>query len=200
LHHTSIFFPPRSQQGLRVTDPVRTIVDLAATFPNLVDGAMDRAVNRRILRAQDLEAAADEVQLGRYQGRVDRRRRGAATLRVHLDRLGYLRPPAPSVLESLMARVFVRYDLPPPRTEYTAGPMGEYRLDFAYPRLKLAIEVDGYRWHSDPARMDADYRRRRRLEMEGWIVLTFTWRQVTGDPEGVAAEIAECYRRLTSRA
>jgi predicted transcriptional regulator of viral defense system len=199
LHRSALPYPLRSRLGLRLTDPIRTVVDLAATHPALIDGVIDRAVTQRLLRAGDLEAAADRVQGVRYRGISDRRQRGAATLRSHLDQLGYLRPPAPSVLESLMARVFVRYQLPLPCAEFTAGSDGQYRLDFAYPELKLAIEVDGYIWHSDPRQVDADYARRRKLEAEGWVILSYTWRQITRDPEGVAAEIAERYARLVPR-
>jgi very-short-patch-repair endonuclease len=102
------------------------------------------------------------------------------------------------VLEDIMARVFVDYHLPRPVAEFTPSGADEYRLDFAYPDLKLAIEVDGYRWHSDPARMDADYARRRSLEANGWVVMPYTWRQIMADPEGVAKEIAARYAKLAA--
>jgi very-short-patch-repair endonuclease len=88
-----------------------------------------------------------------------------------------------------MLRVLVEHDLPRPAIEFVAGPRGEYRLDFAYPAVKLAIEVDGYIWHFTPEQQHRDHERRRRLFADGWTVLVFTWTDVTQRPQRVAAEI-----------
>src|SRR5262249_42096502 len=108
--------------------------------------------------------------------------------------------PQPSVLESQMARLFIRYRLPVPRAEVVWGDQRQYRLDFAYPAIRLAIEVYGYAWHHSPQQLDRDLARQRRLHGEGWTVLAFTWRQILEDPETVAAEIEAMYRRLSAAA
>jgi very-short-patch-repair endonuclease len=126
--------------------------------------------------------------------------RGLAVLRAHLEWVGYLGAPAPSVLESLTARMFRDHGLVRPKVEVATGDHGQYRVDFAYPHLMLAIEVDGYIWHSGRERFERDLARRNQLQAMGWTVLVFTWRQVVEDPDGIAAEIVRTHRRLSQAA
>jgi very-short-patch-repair endonuclease len=46
-----------------------------------------------------------------------------------------------------------------------------YRLDFFWPELRLAVEVDAYGTHGSPARFEADRRRDARLLTEKGIVV-----------------------------
>lgn len=190
VHRSRVPFRPRSKNGLRLTDPVRTIVDVASTSPWLLTDVVDRALATRILRPIDLRAASEPTRSGLFSG--------AAALRGHLRDRGYLGAPAPSVLESQMTRLIVRYGLPLPEAELVAGESGEYRLDFAYPDLKLAIEVDGYAWHWDPDRVAADHARRNRLLAQGWRILVYTWVRVRDRPEEVATEIRDTYHSLVA--
>lgn len=64
-----------------------------------------------------------------------------------------------------------------------------YRVDVAFPGARLAIEVDGWAWHSDAERFRADRRRQNALVNAGWRVLRFTWHDLTGRPDRVIAEI-----------
>ena len=75
---------------------------------------------------------------------------------------------------------------------------GRFRLDYAWPIVALAVEVDGYVWHSDPSRMRADLNRRNQLAGAGWTVLVYTWAEVRHDAEAVMSEIEATYRRLAS--
>lgn len=97
-----------------------------------------------------------------------------------------------------MTRLIVQYGLPLPEVELVAGDNGEYRLDFAYPTLKLAIEVDGYAFHWDPGRVAADHARRNRLLAQGWRVLIYTWVDIRDTPDEVAAEIRDTYTSLAA--
>ncbi len=63
--------------------------------------------------------------------------------------------------------------------------VGRYRLDFAYPALRLGIELDGYAYHAGRANWRGDLRRRNDLVAHGWTLLHFTWEDVTGDPHTV---------------
>ena len=80
--------------------------------------------------------------------------------------------------------------------EFNTSPDGEYRLDFAFPVIKLAIEVDGYVWHFTPEHLQRDHARRNQLQRDGWVVLVYTWRDITADPARVVREIASSYQRL----
>jgi very-short-patch-repair endonuclease len=65
-------------------------------------------------------------------------------------------------------------------------PIGPYFADFACLSRKLVIEIDGD--HHD-FQIDADARRTRALEREGWRVIRFPAREVVANPEGIWAEI-----------
>ena len=62
-------------------------------------------------------------------------------------------------------------------------------LDFAFPELKICIEVDGYEAHSGRAAFTRDRRRQNTLELDGWLVLRFTWHQIVHEPEWVLAQV-----------
>jgi very-short-patch-repair endonuclease len=68
-------------------------------------------------------------------------------------------------------------------------PFDHWKLDFAFPDAKLAIEVDGWAYHSDVERFRADRRKGNALVRAGWKLLRFTWHDLTHRPEYVVAEI-----------
>ena len=180
--HLSGELPPTvPYQGVRCTLPARTIVDMASTLlPSEIERTIDRGLAAGVLRLADLEReAAPSAQ----------RCRGAARVRCCLEASGRIAGPSPSVLESMMARVFKRYCLPAPKAELHAGPDGRYRIDYAYAPQKVAVELFGYAWHHSPEQMAADLARQRALVLEGWKVLVFSWQDVQRDPARVAAEI-----------
>jgi hypothetical protein len=126
--------------------------------------------------------------------RLGRRgRRGAGALRRLLNDRGFIGVPHPSVLESKSRRLFDRFGLPIPECEFATNE-GAYRLDFAYPALKLAIEVDGYVWHFSPDHQQRDNARRNALQRQGWQIYVYSWKEVMQEPARVAAEIAAAYR------
>ena len=64
-----------------------------------------------------------------------------------------------------------------------------YRIDFAYPRQRLAIETDGREWHEGfEAR---DQRRDERLCTLGWRTLRFNWDEVVLHPEVAVSRLKE---------
>lgn len=71
----------------------------------------------------------------------------------------------------------------------TGYPVGGYELDIAFPEAQVAIEVDGWAWHSDVDRFRHDRRRQNTLVLAGWTVLRFTWHDLTNRPDAVIAEI-----------
>jgi len=48
------------------------------------------------------------------------------------------------------------------------------RIDLAYPELRIAIEYDGWEYHSTRGAFDRDRARANELELLGWTVLRFT--------------------------
>jgi very-short-patch-repair endonuclease len=67
--------------------------------------------------------------------------------------------------------------------------VGGYRVDVGFPGPKVAIEVDGFAFHSGPAEFQIDRERQNAIALLGWQVLRFTWLDLTEYPERVAAVI-----------
>ena len=80
------------------------------------------------------------------------------------------------------------------RTNY---PIGGYKVDVAFPKQKVAIEVDGWAFHwgylplagDDQEDFQNDRERQNNIALLGWKVLRFTWLDLTENPQRVIAEI-----------
>ena len=91
-----------------------------------------------------------------------------------------------------MASLIRRYELPTPVPEHTV--LDEYgqfvgRVDFAYPELRYAIEVDGFVPHSERRAFEHDRVRQNDLVDRGWTIHRFTWSDVERHPARVAERI-----------
>jgi very-short-patch-repair endonuclease len=62
-------------------------------------------------------------------------------------------------------------------------------IDIAFVAARVAIEVDGWAYHSDVDAFQRDRRRQNRLVAQGWRVLRFTYRDLVERPDVVVAEI-----------
>lgn len=69
-----------------------------------------------------------------------------------------------------------------------------YLLDIAFEAAKVAIEIDGMAFHSDAKAFQNDRTRQNVLVANGWIVLRFTWRDLTHRPDSVLAQIRNALR------
>lgn len=70
------------------------------------------------------------------------------------------------------------------------------RLDAAVVALKVAVELDGAAFHGSAEARERDTRRDVALAALGWVVLRFSYRRLTTDPEGCRREIlAVCRAR-----
>jgi very-short-patch-repair endonuclease len=190
IHRSSDSLPPIRRKGLACTDATRTLIDLATVVsPTALANAVDRALVSQLTAVSRLEEATTPA--------ATRHRKGQATLRRVLLDHGYLGTPVPSVLELRMARLMTAWQLPvvQPQLRWNDG---RYRLDYAFEDRQLAIEVDGYVWHASPSAKQADHARHNALVSAGWVVLVYTWKQVVDEPDTVAAQIMENYRRLAT--
>jgi len=170
--------------GIPVTPPARTLVDLGAVVhQRVVEWALGVALGRQLVTADDLRSTLDAV------GRKGRR--GAGVLRRLLESTSDGELGSESVLEARMWRVCRDHGLPAPvgQHEVRAGRRFVGRVDFAYPDVRLAIEVDGYESHSSLGAFRQDRARQNELVAAGWTVLRFTWHDVTRQPERVATSI-----------
>lgn len=136
------------------------------------------------------------------QPRLGHGKTGARILRTALDRM---ESGSRSEAEQRMARLLKRSGTGPWATNYPVideqGAIAA-EIDFADPELFIAIEVDGRAYHSDRHAFEHDRARQNVLVLQGWLVLRFTWEQITGDPMWVIETIrrAAHQRRLLLRA
>jgi very-short-patch-repair endonuclease len=164
--HRSTTLAPQDiclHEGLPVTAPARAILDAA---PNLTDRDVERLLNEGLfaLRIVTLAQVKDVLaRAGNHPGRA----RLARVVASHCRSTQTDSPPEELLLELIRA---ARLPEPDPQTTVLG-----YRLDFYWPDLKLAVEVDAYGTHGSPARFEADRRRDARLLAEaGIVVLRFT--------------------------
>lgn len=66
-----------------------------------------------------------------------------------------------------------------------------YEIDVALPEARIAIEVDGYAYHSGEDRFQRDRTRQNALVGSGWRVLRFTWTDLADRPDYVLAQIRQ---------
>jgi predicted transcriptional regulator of viral defense system len=154
--------------GLPITTPPRTLLDLAAAGlrDRPLATALDRAVKRRLVDFAELHRL-----LARYP-----RRPGTRSLRAQLSR--YRGPvDTRSELERLVHELCDAHDLPLPLVNTVIE--GRVR-DFYWPHCRLVVEADSYGWHSSPDALNDDRERDVELTLTGYRVLRFTWEQVTG--------------------
>lgn len=64
-------------------------------------------------------------------------------------------------------------------------------IDIAFMELGIAIEIDGFAFHTDPERFNHDRRRQNALMRAGWLVLRFTWADLTERPGEVVRLVSE---------
>lgn len=69
-----------------------------------------------------------------------------------------------------------------------------YIVDLLWRQGRLAVEVDGYRWHSDPATFRQDRHRDYELLLQGFVVLRLTHDEVVAD----VASAIEKIRRVAA--
>lgn len=167
------------RHGIPVTKPLRTLVDLGQSAPWAVADALELGLANRLFTMKAVDAALEEFSC---KGRT-----GIGVLRRIVDARALERGIPDGLLEPRFARLVRRAGLPMPDFQVWVAP--GIRVDFAYPDLMIAIEVDGFGTRRTPAELDAHNARQNELVLLGWTVLRFSWKQVVKQPEKVAAQL-----------
>jgi very-short-patch-repair endonuclease len=187
--HRRLRFDPESAQcvqrrGLRVTVLPRSIIDAWPLLPVSARRPLALDVTRRGLTTTALlrDALDERPNVG-----------GRRLLQQTLDLID---DGCQSELEAHgVLNVFRHRSLPPSVGQYRLKlPAGTVSLDRAWPEAKLAVELDGARYHTSPEDRRRDLARDRELAAAGWVVLRFTYAEVLRDPEGVRARVLAVYR------
>jgi hypothetical protein len=176
--------------GLIVTDVPRTILDLAAVLPKkLLAMVLDQTVRMKLTTYEEVSE--------RLEATARRGKPGVVKLRrILLLRLGG-QFVSDSVLETAGLDLIERAGLPVPSTQYRPSWLRKVngRIDMAYIEEKILIEWDSLRWHGTPASFQLDRQRDNLAQLAGWIVLRFTWEDITQRPSYVVRSIREALSR-----
>lgn len=78
-------------------------------------------------------------------------------------------------------------------------PLGPYWIDLALPEYLLAIELDGYKYHSSPKQREHDKRRDAYMTRQGWTVMRFTYRDIKNRMPSVLQKIEGYTYRLDQK-
>jgi very-short-patch-repair endonuclease len=149
------------------TTPARTILDLAALLGSRpVERAIDEGDRLSLVTADDLIEL-----LRRHRGHP-----GARRLRGVIARHQIGSTPTRSELEERFLALCRRYRLPQPEVNV---PLLEYAVDFLWRDARLIVEADGRATHGTRRAFQADRDRDGRLAVAGYLVLRFTWWDVT---------------------
>jgi hypothetical protein len=182
---------PETVDGVPTTPPERTLLDLGAVAPAVVEAATLDAIDRRVTSWDRLlEVFVQHARPGRD---------GAGPLRAVLDR--HYGDQAGSHLERQFLSLILAAGLPRPEQQV---PVYDGRglvmvLDFAFTSVRVAVELDGLRFHANARAYEADARKRNRLKLLGWLLLVFTSRRIRDDPVGVCEEVAAAVRQRSTR-
>jgi very-short-patch-repair endonuclease len=167
----------RRRDGLLVTAPSRTLLDLAETTSlEELERAVAEARRLGLVRDGELEA-----QMAHSHGR-----HGVKPLRVVIERES---GPAftRSQAERRLLKLIRNARLPSPRCNV---PAAGHEVDFLWPEQKLVVEIDGYAFHRSRTAFETDRKRDADLQLAGYRVLRITWRRLDDEPEAVIAQIA----------
>jgi very-short-patch-repair endonuclease len=181
---------PQPRQNIKVTDPARLVLDLYASEPNpeVARRGLFSARKKKLVSWTELEEC---LRRHTRQGR-----RGIAKLRADLALYGRIGCPETS-FEDAIARLLMEAGLPEPQLQHRVEtPGGRYRVDVAYPGLRVGIEGKSRQHHLTDEAFESDPVRDTNLAIAGWIVIHVTWAQLQDDPEGVVRRVR---RALESR-
>jgi len=179
--HRARRLPPSEvtvHDGIPVTTPARTILDLAAVLGRRpLERLLDQAENTRLTHVAALDALA----------RAHAGHHGAGKLLAALARHTPGTTLTRSELEERFLALCDQAGLERPRVNHDVE--GRER-DFVFPRHRLVIETDSWRHHRSREAFEEDRRRDAMLARAGYRTLRFTHDQLTTTPGEVLATLA----------
>lgn len=165
--------------GIPVTTPSRTIVDLAAD--------MDAEEIERVVREADFQRRLDV-------GAIRASLAGRPT--PVLEELLARRSPTASRHEDRFLRLCRQYDLPMPLTQQRVGGR---TVDFLWPAAHVVVEVDSWDAHRTYSAFQDDRSATNGMILAGYVVLRFTDWEIRRRPARVAATVRRALDRHLGR-
>ena len=190
VHYASLEPDDRTVvDGIPVTSPARTVLDLAASEPRRkLDRLLERANERQILDRRRFEALA--ARAGGHPGRV----KFATALAAYRPETAVLR----SNLERRFRDLVLRAGLPTPQTNVV---IEGYELDAYWEAEGFAVELDVYATHGSARSFEADRERADDLLLAGIELIRVTDVRLDREPRETIARVAAhlARRRATIR-
>jgi very-short-patch-repair endonuclease len=175
--------------GIRVTSPARTLFDCADMVGEPVTAsALEQVID------QGLGTFATHV--ATFNRLAHARRPGTRTMRAVLRSRPAWREAVQSDLEMRVLHEIARHGVTQPVTQFSLRTRGgTFRLDFAWPAERVALEVDHPFWHAGAEESRRDKSRDRKLAASGWTVLRITDLDVHGGLVDCLTDLATVLRR-----
>ncbi|OBI11128.1 hypothetical protein A5712_10270 [Mycobacterium sp. E2327] len=177
--------PLTTVAGRPITTPAWTAIEVARGLrrPRAL-ATLDAALRSGACSRDDLQRAVK-----RQAGR-----RGVVHTR---ELLPLASPKAESPMESEARLVMIDGGLPLPVLQYEVVDLHgrTWRLDFAWPNLRVAAEYDGVDWHSGPDAFLRDRRRSSALQELGWLVVPIVAEDVRYRPRELVRRLETQLRR-----
>jgi hypothetical protein len=172
-------------EGIPVTGPIPTLVDIAATSSQgQTEAAVNEADHLGLVDPECLRIGVDLLP----------RRPGTRRLRTLLDRASHVLTT--TELERQFPPIARSAGLPPPESQEQLGP---HRVDFLWPGIGLIVETDSLRYHRTAFKQAADKRRDNANARRGLTTLRFTHGQIRYEPDYVRNELRVVARTLAKR-
>ena len=175
--------------GMRVTSVARTLFDVGGVVGRKrVVSALENALDRKLV---DINAIS-EVTLRLYH----RRRPGSREIRSALMMRSSWSSALQSDLEVQVLDAIRRAGLPIPEIQYELSFEDGHiiRFDFAWPPVRIALEVDHSFWHVGSEESRKDKRRDRQAAALGWRTLRITEDDVRLGLDGAILDVAAAIR------
>jgi very-short-patch-repair endonuclease len=174
--------------GVPVTDPARTLLDLARFI-----GPMRLLRNIETCRRRGLVDWPDLI--GTLLAHARRGRPGIRRFREVLAANSHREAVTDADLELLVLALLREHGLPEPVLHHEVWDGGRFvaEVDLAYPERMIAMECDGD-VHLDPEVHERDLPRQNDLVLLGWMVLRFTPQRYRLHPRGIVAEVRDAHR------
>jgi hypothetical protein len=168
-------------QGLRISSPTQTFLDLAGSL-DLVELVVlgDSLVKKKHVTPEDLMTAASE-----WTGSGAARARKAAR---------FVRKGVDSPKETRLRMLLVLAGLPEPTVNViirNSDGSWRMRFDLSYPGLKLIIEYDGRQHAENSGQWRRDLTRREELDRLGWRLIVVTSDDLHDAPEAVLMRVRD---------
>ena len=162
VHHITI------RDAIQVTTPARCLFDMSAIVgPMFLGKLLNSSLRRHIVTLAELRRCCEDL--------ATRGRRRLTLVRAVLESRPVDFDPGDSDPEVKLVRWLKSAGFACPVQQHQVALKRRLCiLDLAYPEQKIAIEYDGWEFHSTRSALDRDSRRRAALTLDGWIYIGVT--------------------------